>query len=366
MNIYNQKKKLSWNSVNNVMNDYLTYAESVNSALIKILENKKKSVCMGLGINDPKRIFNTTANLKEKFGEARIIEPPTSENALTGICFGMTLNGYSVCLTHQRFDFSLLSFDQLINTLSKWKFMLGLKENKTSILVRLIVGRGWGQGPTHSQSYHSFLSSLPGINVLYPFDPDTAYHSILKGMNSGIPSIMIEHRWLHNTKGKISKSEKNIDEIVNLRKGDDFTVFVYGYMVPEAIKASEILNKLFITIDIFTMVNLSNKDFEKVFKSIEKTKNLILIECFSEDCALINNISTEILKRREITSNLESFKTFALPNDHENTSFYKTKSRYVSYKQITNYVLKTLGKKEILFKDNDLHDIPGDWFKGPF
>ena len=198
------------------MSDYLTYTESVNLALIKILENKKKSVCMGLGINDPKRIFNTTANLKEKFGETRIIEPPTSENALTGICFGMALNGYSVCLTHQRFDFSLLSFDQLINTLSKWKFMFGLKENKTSILIRLIVGRGWGQGPTHSQSYHSFLSSLPGINVLYTYDPDSAYNSVLKGMSSGIPSIMIEHRWLHNTKGKISKSEKNIDEMLQI------------------------------------------------------------------------------------------------------------------------------------------------------
>ena len=348
------------------MSNFLTYTESINLALIEILKNKKKSVCMGLGINDPKRIFNTTANLKEKFGEARIIEPPTSENSLTGICFGMALNGYSVCLTHQRFDFSLLSFDQLINTLSKWKFMFGLKENKTSILIRLIVGRGWGQGPTHSQSYHSFLSSLPGINVLYPYDPDSAYNSVLKGMSSGIPSIMIEHRWLHNTKGKISKSKKNIDEMLQIRKGNDFTVFVYGYMVPEAIKAADILNELSITIDIFTMINLSNKDFGKLFNSIEKTKNLILIECFSQDCALINNISTEILKRKEITSNLETFKTFALPDEHENTSFYKTKTRYVNYEQITKYVLKILGKDEILFKENNLHDIPGDWFKGPF
>ena len=81
---------------------------------------------------------------------------------------------------------------------------------------------------------------------------------------------------------------------------------------------------------------------------------------------MINNISTEILKRKEINSNLDTFKIFALPNEHENTSFYKTKSRYVSYEQITNYVLKTLGKDEMVFKDNGLHDIPGDWFKGPF
>ena len=348
------------------MNDYLTYTESVNLALTKILENKKKSVCMGLGINDPKRIFNTTSNLKEKFGEERVIEPPTSENALTGICFGMALNGYSVCLTHQRFDFSLLSFDQLINTLSKWKFMFGLKEDKTSILIRLIVGRGWGQGPTHSQSYHSFLSSLPGIKVLYPYDPNSAYNSILKGMKSGIPSIMIEHRWLHNSKGKVSKSTTNIDEIIQIRKGSNFTLFVYGYMVPEAIKAAEVLQKLSISLDIFSMVNLSNKNFEDLFKSIKKTRNLILLECFTEDCSLITNIAIAIIKRRDIFENLETFKTFALPNEHENTSYYKTKSRYVNYKQITNYILKTLGMNEMYFEKEGLHDIPGDWFKGPF
>ena len=66
------------------------------------------------------------------FGEERIIEPPTSENALTGIAFGLTLKGYSVCLIHQRFDFALLSLDQLINTASKWKFMLGNEQEKYS------------------------------------------------------------------------------------------------------------------------------------------------------------------------------------------------------------------------------------------
>ena len=99
------------------------FAESVNKSLYDFMKRNDKSVSMGLGHNDPKRIFNTTKNLLESFGESRCIEPPTSENALTGICFGMALKGISVCLTHQRFDFALLSFDQIINTIAKWKFM---------------------------------------------------------------------------------------------------------------------------------------------------------------------------------------------------------------------------------------------------
>ena len=87
------------------MDNELKFTKAINNALSNVLDGKKKSICMGLGINDPKRIFSTTSNLVEKYGESRIIEPPTSENALTGIAFGLCLRGYSVCLIHQMFDF---------------------------------------------------------------------------------------------------------------------------------------------------------------------------------------------------------------------------------------------------------------------
>lgn len=118
-----------------------SFTKAINKALHNCMKENEKSVCIGLGINDPKRIFGTTENLVEAFGEERVIEPPTSENALTGIAFGLSLNEYSVCLTHQRFDFSLLSFDQIINTLAKWNFMFN-QNNKNSILIRMIIGRG--------------------------------------------------------------------------------------------------------------------------------------------------------------------------------------------------------------------------------
>ena len=58
--------------------------------------------------------------------------------------------------------------DQLVNNLAKWKYMFATKKKKTTVIIRLIVGRGWGQGPTHSQSLHSWFSHIPGIKVLTP------------------------------------------------------------------------------------------------------------------------------------------------------------------------------------------------------
>ena len=54
----------------------------------------------------------------------------------------------------------------------------------------MIVGRGWGQGPTHSQSFHSMLASIPGLNILYPYSPETAYSDISYGLSSGISLLL--------------------------------------------------------------------------------------------------------------------------------------------------------------------------------
>ena len=52
--------------------------------------------------------------------------------------------------------------DQIVNNLSKWHYMFGGLKN-LSITIRLIIGRGWGQGPTLSQSFLSFFAKIHGL-----------------------------------------------------------------------------------------------------------------------------------------------------------------------------------------------------------
>ena len=133
----------------------ITFSESINLALKTSMKKDKNIICYGLGINDPKAIFNTTKNLNKLFGSDRVFDVPTSENALTGIGVGTAISGIKTVITHQRLDFALLSMDQIINSAAKWRYMFGGKFS-VPITIRMIIGRGWGQGPTHSQS----LSSL--------------------------------------------------------------------------------------------------------------------------------------------------------------------------------------------------------------
>ena len=57
-------------------------------AQLQLMRSDKNVMIMGLGVNDPKGIFGTTKNLNKIFGEKRILETPTSENAITGVAVG--------------------------------------------------------------------------------------------------------------------------------------------------------------------------------------------------------------------------------------------------------------------------------------
>ena len=188
-----------------------SYSQAINIALIEEMNKNKNLVCFGLGINDSLNFFGTTKGLEEKFGSERVFETPTSENAMTGIGIGMSLNNNPCVMMHQRLDFFLLAMDQLVNSAAKWHFMFGGKKN-VPITIRLVVGKGWGQGPTHSQSLQSWFAHIPGLKVVMPAFPQDAYNLLKKSIRDPNPVIFIEHRWLHYVEQetyKIKETKKN-------------------------------------------------------------------------------------------------------------------------------------------------------------
>ena len=122
----------------------ISFIESVNEALFLSMRKSKYVVCFGLGINDPVRIFGSTKSLLENFGNSRVFETPTSENAMTGVGIGLSMNKYIPVMMHQRLDFILLAMDQIVNNAAKWRFMFGGK-NSIPITIRLIIGKGGGR-----------------------------------------------------------------------------------------------------------------------------------------------------------------------------------------------------------------------------
>ena len=274
---------------------YITYAEAVNEALDLSLKKDPNLLCYGLGVSDPKEVFNTTKNLQKKYSSERVFDIPCSENALTGVAIGCAIKKCRVVMTHQRLDFSLLSLDQIINNASKFYYMFN-KKIKVPITIRMIVGRGWGQGPTHSQSLQSIFSHIPGLKVVMPSNADDAKKLLINSIFDDNPVIYIEHRWLHGQKSKVENGfiKKKISNANILRKGEDLTIVASSHMTTEAIIAGKILQKNNIYPEIIDLRSVKPLDLKKIKKSVKKTKRLIVIDSGFSFGSIANEIISHI------------------------------------------------------------------------
>ena len=346
-----------------------SFADAINKAFIDAMEEDNKVICMGLGVPDPKGVFGTTLNLEKKFGKNRVFDIPTSENAVTGICVGLSLGGYKPVLTHQRVDFALLSLDQIINNAAKIKYMFGGSVN-SPIVIRMIVGRGWGQGPTHSQNLQMLFSGIPGLRVAIPGTPNDAYSMLRASIKSADPIIFLEHRWLHNsmTSDEFTFFEDSLKKQTFLIHGDAYTVVANSYMIPEAIRAMKLLKEVKnISGDLINFRNYHLDSLDEIKKSVKKTNRILFIDTAQENFSIAHAV---ILKLKEEFPNIEIAKILATPNVPEPTSHFLTKKIYLDAENI----LKELGDilkisiEHIVNKldKSDWHDVPGDWFKGPF
>ena len=352
-----------------MQNRNINYANAINEALKIAMKKDKKMICYGLGVTDPKAVFGTTNNLENIYGKSRVFDMPTSENAMTGVAIGAALNNIRSVVTHQRLDFFLLAMDQLVNSAAKWYYMFGEKKS-VPITIRLIVGRGWGQGPTHSQNLQAWFAHIPGLKVVMPSSPKDAKGLLLSSIFDPNPVIFLEHRWLHNTyeNVKIKDFRIPIGKANILKKGNDLTIISMSYLTPEAIRSVKKLKKLNIDCELIDLRTVKPIDWETIFKSVKKTGRLLVLDTgFSH-----NSIASEIISK--VASNyFNSLKTnpvkLAMPDVPEPTSVALTKNFYIGPNEIMTAALKIFKKK--LAKSDKIklplhHDIPGDWFKGPF
>jgi pyruvate/2-oxoglutarate/acetoin dehydrogenase E1 component len=346
----------------------ITYAQAINLALIEEMKRNKKLVCFGLGVNDSLKFFGTTKGLKEKFGEDRVFETPTSENAMTGIGIGMSLYKNPCVMMHQRLDFFLLAMDQLVNSGAKWHYMFGGLKS-VPITIRLVVGKGWGQGPTHSQSLQSWFAHIPGLKVVMPSLPSDAYNLLKASIRDPNPVIFIEHRWLHESEEKIL-IKKNINKQIGvsklLGKGKDFTVVTYSLSTVEVLALKKDLNKNNIYFDHIDLQTIKPLDLNIVKKSLKKTKKLLVIDTISHP---ICSIGSEILSQIFLDKNIKLSKSpllLTLPDIPAPTSSFYTKDYYISKEDILKNIEKLINKKINIKMTNIIHDVPDSKFKGPF
>lgn len=347
-----------------------TFAEQIRLGLDQALTDDPKVLVCGLGVPDPKGVFGTTSGLQDKHGDTRVFDIPTSENAITGILMGASLRGYKPVLTHQRLDFALLSMDQIVNNAAKWNFMFGGQRN-VPITIRMILGRGWGQGPTHSQSLQSWFSHIPGLKVVMPSLADDARGLLLSSIADPDPVIFLEHRWLHNMQTSTNELPDFIEigKAKRLHSGDAVTIVSVSYLTIEAMHAVKVLSDQGINCDLIDLRTVSPIDWPAIESSVQKTGRLLVLDTGFNQAGLAGEVIAHVtgtcwehLKQRP--------RRLTAPDYPEATSPALTKDYHVRAENIVLEIGDMMGAEvsveTMLAARNTPHDVPGSWFKGPF
>jgi pyruvate dehydrogenase E1 component beta subunit len=345
-----------------------TFVEAVRDGLDVAMQLDPTMVCYGLGADDPKRIFGTTSGLAEKYGNDRVFDSPTSEAAMTGVAIGAALAGVRSVTFHQRLDFFLLAMDQLINGAAKWHFMFG-GQRSVPIVIRLILGRGWGQGPTHSQSLHSWFAHVPGLKVVMPTTSADAKGLLLSSIFDPNPVLFMEHRWLHQSVSAVPAGDHRValGQAHVVRQGGDVTITAMSFLVAEALRAATLLEACGVQCEVIDLRTLRPLDYATVAASIKKTGRILALDSGWLTCSVASEIVAFACERH--FGDLRCAPRRAgMPDQPEPTSFALTRGLHPSAESIANDVCEmlTLSQRFPVATAAEPHDVPGAWFKGPF
>ena len=229
-------------------------SEAIREATALAMEQDPRVFVMGEGATDPKGIFGTTSGLRERFGDARVMEMPISENGFTGVAIGAALMGQRPIVIHQRVEFCLLAMEQLVNNAAKTHYVTG-GAHSVPLVVRLVVGRGWGQGPAHSQSLEGLFAQVPGLKVVMPSSAADAKGLLLGAVEDDNPVIFIEHRWVHYASGSVPEGYQAVplDGPSRVREGKHVTMVASSYMTLEAMQACDALARQGCEVELFDL-----------------------------------------------------------------------------------------------------------------
>ncbi len=348
----------------------MTGAEAILAGTVEAMAADPSVIVMGLGVPDPKGIFGTTLGLQKKFGSDRVFDIPCSENGVTGVAIGAAFGGYRPILTHQRVDFALLSLEQIVNQAAKWRYMFGGKM-RVPLVIRMIVGRGWGQGPQHSQALHAWFAHIPGLKVVLPVFPQDARDLLLLAVRDDDPVIYIEHRWLHGIRGNVGagKPKLPLGRAAIVREGTDVTIAAFSYMVLEAMEAARQLAGDGISAEVIDMRSARPLDAGTLLASVRKTGRFVAADIGAGPCGMASEL-VSIVSRGAHASLEAAPAIVALPDYPTPTSPALAAAYYPRAAHIVAAARRTLGLPvagSLLEIPEGIElDKPDPAFTGPF
>ncbi len=255
----------------------ITYREAIRNALGDEMRNDDNVLMLGEDIGHSGGPFKTSVGLQDEFGVNRVMDTPISETGFTGAALGMAITGLRPVVEIMFADFLLVTMDQIINSIAKYRYMSG-GQISVPMTIRAIGGAGLRFGSQHSATAESWLLPFVGLKVVCPSCPSDAYTLTRAAIRDDNPVVILEHKALYGVKGPmILQSPDEVWKARVVRQGKHATIVATLAMVNQALKAAEILEQKGIEAEVVDLRVLRPLDVDTIVQSVKKTKRVFFV-----------------------------------------------------------------------------------------
>ena len=275
----------------------MTMRDALREALREEMIRDERVFIMGEDVGAYGGTYAVTRGLPQEFGEKRVKDTPIAESALVGAGVGAAMGGLRPVVELMTINFSLLAIDQIVNNAAKVRYMFG-GQVKVPLVIRLPAG--WGQlGATHSQTFESWYSHIPGLKVVMPGTPYDAKGLLKTAIRSDDPVVFIEHSLLYGLRGEVPEGEYvlPIGKADVKREGRDVTIVTYSRMLQVSLRAAETLAQRGIEAEVVDLRTLRPLDMDTVVRSFQKTNRAVIVEEGWRTCGMGAEIASQIYER---------------------------------------------------------------------
>ncbi len=296
------------------------YSKVLGDKLVELAQNDDKIVAITAAMKDGTGLTEFANKFPDRFFDVGIAE----QHALC-MAAGMAKEGMKPVVPIYS-SFYQRGYDQVIHDIAIQKLPVVMCVDRAGI-----VG---ADGETHQGLLDmAFFRIVPNLTIMAPKDFVEFENMIEFAIKLGKP-VVIRYPRGGEDKYKFNKEEKiELGKAETLTYGKNATIIAIGKTVSKAVKIAEKLEK----VEVINARFLKPLDVEKIKESIEKTKNVIVIE----DGTSVGGLTTAI-KELIVDENLKNikFKSFAYPDKFiEHGSVEELEKRYnVDENAIKRYV----------------------------
>jgi pyruvate/2-oxoglutarate/acetoin dehydrogenase E1 component len=257
----------------------LSYRESIGYGMAQELARDPRVVLVGEDVGAAGHVFKSTVGLLDRFGPERVRDTPISEQAFVGAAMGAAMTGLRPIVMLMYADFLGVCWDMVANEIAKTRYMTG-GQVTIPLVLHADSGAGLRMGAQHSQSVENWAMAIPGLKVAAPSTPADVVGLMAAAVRSDDPVLVLTHKYLYSTKGEVPDGEVvgELGKAAVRRSGTSATVIALGAMVPEALRAAEILEPEGISLEVIDLRTLVPLDVTTVLESVGRTSRLFTVE----------------------------------------------------------------------------------------